>query len=106
MSKLINKIAADVLCYYEQRGKSEIASFVQSMLAGFGFLFTLLTFTDLSGLFMGSVEKDLTSLGLAFLYALARSLLGGFGFAIVRRLAPPKWRDKIDALLLRTPDGK
>lgn len=92
--------------YYNERGKGEVASFVQTWVSAFGVAFSILTFTDLQALFSGSVEKDLISLAMGFVYAFGRSVLGGLAFAIVRSVAPTSVQTKLQSLLLRTPDKK
>ncbi len=100
------KICQALNHYYTKRGRSEIASFLQSWGAAFGVLFWLLTYTDLQALFSGEVEKDLTSLAIGFMFAVGRSALGGLAFAILKRFAPEKLKGRLEHLLLRTPDKK
>ena len=95
---MVPKLLADIAHYYNERGRGEIASFVQSWIISFSALFAVFASNDLQSLFNGAIEKDIDALFYGFLLAFARSALGALIFA----LCPKKWRES----LLRTPDKK
>lgn len=83
--------------YYVTRGKAEIASFLQTWVAGFSGIFALLALFQFEGLLRPDVTSDTVSLFASFVLALGRSILGGLIYAVV----PEPIRQKLRDILLR-----